>query len=151
MSSMSLNPMLEEARRRRALEEESTRQAAFKVGDNVEYSHPNGHGHTYGKIKAIRRGAAHIASINGPRHVVAMSKVHGKTGDWVNKRIGEAAGESATSKTPASVHTGDVFDDKNPADSYPAGTEINFGETAPVDMGGIPDLFDPAAVTGDGI
>jgi len=66
------------------------------------------------------------------------------------RRLREAANESE-SKKPASVHTSTVFDDKDPADSYPSGTEINFGETAPIDMGGIPDLFDPAAVTGDGI
>jgi hypothetical protein len=56
------------------------------------------------------------------------------------------------SKKPAVIHNApSVFDDKDPASSYPQGTEINFGETAPIDMSGIPDLFDPAAVTGDGI
>ena len=68
------------------------------------------------------------------------------------RRLQEAAeGKAKESSKPPSVHMSSVFDDKSPGDSYPEGTEINFGETAPLDMGGIPDLFDPAAVTGDGI
>lgn len=68
------------------------------------------------------------------------------------RRLQEAAAKKKKEAAkPSSVRMSTVFDDKNPADSYPEGTEINFGETAPLDMGGIPDLFDPAAVTGDGI
>lgn len=67
------------------------------------------------------------------------------------KALAEAEAAKAKPAAGAVVHQSTVFDDKNPADAYPQGTEINFGETAPVDMGGIPDLFDPAAVTGDGI
>lgn len=67
----------------------------------------------------------------------------------VESRLREKA--RAESTKPPVVRDAPVFDKDSPADSYSSGTEINFGETAPIDMSGIPDLFDPEAVTGDGI
>lgn len=61
-------------------------------------------------------------------------------------RLREGADPSA-----AVVHSSTVFDSDDPATSYTTGSTIDFGENAPVDMASLPDLFDPDAVTGDGI
>ncbi len=59
--------------------------------------------------------------------------------------------EAARKSGPAMVTETPLFGSKPAHEAYPEGTEVDFGEIAPVDLSGIPDLFDPAAVTGDGI
>lgn len=163
MSLMPLNPLLERARaRERSLAEAESgyhmldRRTAGEraVGHDARSHFKTGHAKAIGVSLRDDKGIKGVVpTVVGRTRVIGHFKSHVEAHRAIvsyHKRgtLAEAASES---DKPPSVHASTVFDDKNPADSYPSGTEINFGETAPMDMSGIPDLFDPAAATGDGI
>jgi len=50
----------------------------LRVGAHVEYSHPNGRGHTFGRVESISGSRVKIKSLNGPTHTVEKSAVHGE-------------------------------------------------------------------------
>lgn len=140
MSRAPLNPTITASRARQRLEE-----GFYPDGKNSVVLRKRGVGGDTHKLIAHKVSAAEAKRVAGRAAkdgtpIIAHS-------DLVRRQFSLREAEAK----PATVRTSTIFDDKDPATSYPTGTEINFGETAPVDMAGIPDLFDPAAVTGDGI